>query len=606
MVLQNTLGRGRYNGECMKEVNYMGRKFLREFFRKNAGSYLAGIALMLISTRIRLYYPEYVGDATDYLASGGADWAGLSRFIYPLIAVALISFAGAYVWRYLIVGNARKLQRELSALVFSNFQELSQSFYNKRKTGDLIAYNINDVNAVRMAFGPALIMSINGFAMISISTLGMVQRLGGWTTFQILAPIPVVVVAMVLLGKQIRARFRKVQEAFGSISDRVNENINGIRVIKAYVQEDQEMERFMDLSQTMALRNLSMVRVSGLLNPMVQAGFAVSYGLFFMVCGPLVVNGTISLGDFTAVANYLNMMLIPVMFIGRIINVIQRGMASMGRLDELLDYPHEITDGSGLAADMKSGQIDIVDLDFMYPGTEVPVLRDLTIHLPNGKSLGILGETGSGKTTLVNLLMKVYNVPDGKIFLDGQDINDYTLPVLLDHIGYVPQDNFLFHDTIDANIRFFKDIYTRDQVIQAAKDAHINKSIAGLPDGYDTILGERGVNLSGGQKQRISIARALIRHPMILILDDALSAVDTVTEAKILARLRKLRADRTTVIVAHRISAVMACDEILVLDENTIRERGTHEELLERRGLYFDIYNSQYKDRIKDTEEADA
>lgn len=584
----------------------MGKKFLRQFFKENKWSYILGILLMVVSTRIRLLYPEFVGDATDYLASGGSEWSGLSYYIYMLILVAVIGFIGAYIWRYLIVGNARKLQRDLSALVFSNFQELSQSFYNKRKTGDLIAYNINDVNAVRMAFGPALIMSINGFAMMTIAIMGMVNRLGGITTLKILAPIPFIVFAMVKLGRTIRARFRKVQEAFGSISDRVNENINGIRVIKAYVQEDEEVERFMDLSENSAFRNVSMVRVSGLLNPMVQSGFAVSFGLFFIICGPMVVDGRITIGDFTAVANYLNMMLRPVMFIGRIINVLQRGMASMSRLDDVLNHPHEITDGTGKAKAMNSGSLDIVNLNFKYPGTDAMVLEDINISLPTGKSLGVLGETGSGKTTLVNLLMKVYNVPDGTIFIDGQDINDYTLDVLLDNVSYVPQDNFLFHDTIDENIRFFKDNYTKEEVVQAAKDAHIHHSIAALPKGYETELGERGVNLSGGQKQRISIARALIRDPKILILDDALSAVDTVTEAKILKRFKEIRTDKSTVIVAHRISAVIDCDEIIVLDGQFIKERGTHEELLERRGLYFDIYNSQYKDRLGEDEELDA
>lgn len=576
----------------------MGKQFIRDFFRRNAVTYIGGILLMLVSTRIRLLYPEYVGDATDYLASGGFEWSGLRYYIIMLIVVAVIAFAGAYVWRYLIIGNARKLQRELSALVFSNFQELSQAFYNKRKTGDLIAYNINDINAVRMAFGPALVMSINGFAMLAISAMGMAQRVGYSATLRILLPIPFVIFIMVRLGAAIRQRFRLVQEAFGTISDRVNENINGIRVIKAFVQEEKEVEKFVLLSKDMAWRNMSMVRVSGLLNPLVQTGFAVSYGLFFLTCGPMVVAGSISLGDFAAAANYLNMMLMPVMFLGRIINAIQRGLASMGRLDELLNHPHEIADGTGKATNIESGRIDIQNLDFTYPGTKAPVLQDITIHLQNGKSLGILGETGSGKTTLVNLLLKVYNVPDSTIFLDGQDINDFPLKVLREAIGYVPQDNFLFHDTIDANIRFFKDIYSKEQVVEAARDAQIHESIAGLPEGYETELGERGVNLSGGQKQRISIARALIRDPRILILDDALSAVDTVTEGEILARFKKIRSGKTTVIVAHRISAVLACDEIIVLEDRRIKERGTHEELLERRGLYHDIYNSQYKDRI--------
>ena len=584
----------------------MGKKFLRQFFKENKWTYIIGIILMLVSTRIRLLYPEFVGDATDYLASGGSEWSGLSYYIYMLILVAVVGFIGAYIWRYLIVGNARKLQRDLSALVFSNFQELSQSFYNQRKTGDLIAYNINDVNAVRMAFGPALIMSINGFAMMVIAVMGMVNRVGGLTSLKILAPIPFIVFLMIKLGRTIRSRFRKVQEAFGSISDRVNENINGIRVIKAYVQENEEVERFMDLSENSAFRNVSMVRVSGMLNPIVQSGFAVSFGLFFVICGPMVVHGEMTIGDFTAVANYLNMMLRPVMFIGRIINVLQRGMASMSRLDDVLNHPHEITDGTGKAKEMNSGSLDIVDLDFAYPGTEAIVLKDINISLPTGKSLGILGETGSGKTTLVNLLMKVYNVPDETILIDGQDINDYTLDVLLENVSYVPQDNFLFNDTIDENIRFFKDNYTKEEVIQAAKDAHIHESIAALPKGYETELGDRGVNLSGGQKQRISIARALIRDPKILILDDALSAVDTVTEAKILKRFKEVRTDKSTIIVAHRISAVIDCDEIVVLDGQSIKERGTHEELLERRGLYFDIYNSQYKDRLGEDEELNA
>lgn len=584
----------------------MGKKFLRQFFKENKWTYIIGIILMLVSTRIRLLYPEFVGDATDYLASGGSEWSGLSYYIYMLILVAVVGFIGAYIWRYLIVGNARKLQRDLSALVFSNFQELSQSFYNQRKTGDLIAYNINDVNAVRMAFGPALIMSINGFAMMVIAVMGMVNRVGGLTSLKILAPIPFIVFLMIKLGRTIRSRFRKVQEAFGSISDRVNENINGIRVIKAYVQENEEVERFMDLSENSAFRNVSMVRVSGMLNPIVQSGFAVSFGLFFVICGPMVVHGEMTIGDFTAVANYLNMMLRPVMFIGRIINVLQRGMASMSRLDDVLNHPHEITDGTGKAKEMNSGSLDIVDLDFAYPGTEAIVLKDINISLPTGKSLGILGETGSGKTTLVNLLMKVYNVPDETILIDGQDINDYTLDVLLENVSYVPQDNFLFNDTIDENIRFFKDNYSKEEVIQAAKDAHIHESIAALPKGYETELGDRGVNLSGGQKQRISIARALIRDPKILILDDALSAVDTVTEAKILKRFKEVRTDKSTIIVAHRISAVIDCDEIVVLDGQSIKERGTHEELLERRGLYFDIYNSQYKDRLGEDEELNA
>ncbi len=577
----------------------MGLDFIKKFMRKHWISYSAGVILMLITTRVRLLYPDYLGKATDLMVSSGFTWQGLRQYILLIILISVISFIGSYYWRYLVIGNSRYMEKELRELVFTNFQALSQSFYNKRKTGDLIAYGINDVNAVRMTFGPALIMSINGVAIIGISISGLIEKIGLARGLQVLIPIPIVVIAMLKMGTAIRERFRRVQESFGTISDRVNENINGIRVIKAYVQEETEVDKFEVLSRDMADKNISMVKVSGLLNPVIQTGFAVTFGIFFLVCGPMAIRGEITVGDFVAGINYLNMMMMPITSIGRIINIMQRGMASLGRIDEILEYPHEITDGTGKATEFKTGKVDIEDLDFTYPGTDREVLKDITLHLPNGKSLGIIGATGSGKTTLVSLLLKTYNVPDGKIFIDDKDINDYTLALLRDNIGYVPQDNFLFHDTISENIKFFKDIYSEEDVHNAAKDAQIYDSIVSLDKGFDTILGDRGVNLSGGQKQRISIARALIRNPKILILDDALSAVDTVTESKILKRLKEIRKDKSTIIIAHRISAVMGCDEIIVLDDGKIMERGSHKELLEKKGgMYSGIYSSQFEDTV--------
>lgn len=576
----------------------MGLKFIKDFMKSHWFKYLLGIILMLLSTRIRLLYPEYLGKATDLMVSNSFTVEGLKRYIFLIILTAVIAFIGAYIWRFIIVGNSRDMEKELRELVFTNFQKLSQAFYNRRKTGDLIAYAINDVNAVRMTFGPALIMSINGLAMIGISIFGLMGKIGTIRALIVLIPIPIVVITMVLMGKKIRERFRQVQAAFGAISDRVNENINGIRVIKAYVQEQSEVDKFMKLSDDMAYKNLAMVKVSGLLNPVIQTGFAITFGIFFLICGPLAIEKKLTVGDFVAGVNYLNMMLMPIASIGRIINIMQRGMASLGRIDEILEYPHEIVDGTGSATEFNTGSLKINDLDFSYPGTGKIVLKDINIDLPNGHSLGIIGSTGAGKTSLVNLILKTYNVPDGKIYIDGKDINDYSLSLLRDNIGYVPQDNFLFHDTISRNIRFFKDIYTEDQVFKAAKDAQIYDSIMVLEKGFDTELGDRGVNLSGGQKQRISIARALIRDPKILILDDALSAVDTLTESKILKRLKEIRKERTSIIIAHRISAVMYCDEIIVIEGNEIKERGTHEELIGKGGIYSGIYNSQFKDVI--------
>lgn len=572
----------------------MGKKFFKEFFYRHRYSYLIGITVMLLATYIRNQYPALLGKAADVMVSKDFTWNALFNVIFWIIGISVLSFIGAYIWRNLLMGNARSLETELRELIFKNFQALSQSFYNKRKTGDLIAYAINDVNAVRMTFGPVLVMSINGFAVLFIAMQKIVSTIGYKTSLIILSPIPVVIFFIIRLGYLIRARFRIVQQSFGDISDRVNENINGIRVIKAYVQEDEEVLKFKELSNKMAKANQDMIKVSGLLNPIIQIGFALSFTLYLIIAGKEAVKGEITLGNFIAVNGYLAMMLMPVTSIGRIINILQRGMASMQRIDEILDYPHEIVDGVGDIKEMETGEVEIKDLDFVYPGTDKKVLEDFNIKIPNGHSLGIIGPTGFGKTTLVNLLLKTYNVEDGKIFIGGHDINEYSLGVLRSNIGYVPQDNFLFHDTISENIKFFKDIYSEEEVMNATKDAFIYDSIEKLPDKFNTSLGERGVNLSGGQKQRISIARALIRDPKVLILDDALSAVDTVTESKILKRFKEVRKNKTTLIIAHRISAVKDCDEIIVLDGNKIAERGTHEELINKGGIYNDIFKSQY------------
>jgi len=586
------------NGIITLEGNKLGNKFLKDFIKRNALTYVLGIALMLLSTYIRLLYPKYMGEAADLLVSNSFTEGEIIRLIFLIILVAVTAFIGAYIWRFLIIGNGRKLERELRTLVFTNFQELSQAFYNKRKTGDLIAYAINDVNAVRLTFGPVLIMSINGMAIILISIFNIFQTVGLKTGAMILSPIPLAVAAMALLGGLIRKRFALVQKAFGTISDRVNENINGIRVIKAYVQEEAEIEKFSLLSKDMYEKNMDMVKISGLLNPLVTTAFGAAFGVFFLICAPMAVRKEISVGEFIVIANYLNMMLMPITSIGRIINVFQRGMASLDRINELLDYPNEISDGSDPEASINSGKIEINDLTFSYPGTYKEVLKDIKLYLPSGKSLGIIGDTGSGKTTLINLLLKTYNVPDNKILIDGTDINRFPLKALRESIGYVPQENFLFHDTASQNIRFFKDSYKESEVYNAAKAAEIYDSISELKDGFETELGERGVNLSGGQKQRIGIARALIRDPHILILDDSLSAVDTITESRILNNLKELRKDKTTIIIAHRISSVMSCDEILVMGKGEIKERGSHNDLLQKGGLYGEIYESQYKDTI--------
>ena len=571
----------------------MDKNILMGFILKHKVSYIIGLVFMFLSSYVQTLFPKVLGSTVDILKSDGFETAGVYINIAFILLIAAGTFAFTYIWRNLVIGNARKLECHIREILFDHFQILSPEFYNQRKTGDLIAYAINDINAVRQTLGPALSMAINGIVVCVISIYSMTQAINWQLTLLALVPIPIMVCIMIHIGKLVKKRFKKVQETFAAISDRVNENINGMRVIKAYVQEEKEVERFEELNNRMVEANLSMVRTSAFLSPLIELCFTVSFVFNLVWGGNMVLNSNISLGDFIAFNGYLTMILAPVLSIGQVITILQRGMASLGRLNEILGVAPQIKD-TGAIRQLPQDIIIINKLTFTYPGADKPALKDISLTIQGGHTLGIIGRTGSGKSTLTSLLLKMYQLPKGYISFGGRDINEYTLESLRSGIGVVPQDNFLFHASIMDNICFFKDIYSLAEVEQAAKDSCIYDSILEFPDGFDTVLGERGVNLSGGQKQRISIARALVRKSEVLVLDDALSAVDTVTEAKILENLRRLRKNKTTIIVASRISAVMQADEIIVLDKGKICERGTHEQLLERGGIYDEIFRYQY------------
>ncbi len=571
----------------------MDKNILMGFILKHKVSYIIGLVFMFLSSYVQTLFPKVLGGTVDILRSVGFDKASVYLNIAFILLIAVGTFAFTYIWRNLVIGNARKLECHIREILFDHFQILSPEFYSQRKTGDLIAYAINDINAVRQTLGPALSMAINGIVVCVISIYSMTQAINWQLTLLALVPIPVMVCIMIHIGKLVKKRFKKVQETFAAISDRVNENINGMRVIKAYVQEEKEVERFEELNNRMVEANLSMVRTSAFLAPLIELCFTVSFVFNLIWGGNMVLAGNISLGDFIAFNGYLTMILAPVLSIGQVITILQRGMASLGRLNEILGVAPQIKD-TGAIRQLPQDIIKINKLTFTYPGADRPALKDISLTIQGGHTLGIIGRTGSGKSTLISLLLKMYQLPKGHISFGSRDINEYTLESLRSGIGVVPQDNFLFHASIMDNICFFKDIYSLAEVEQAAKDSCIYDSILEFPDGFDTVLGERGVNLSGGQKQRISIARALVRKSEVLVLDDALSAVDTVTEAKILENLRRLRKNKTTIIVASRISAVMQADEIIVLDKGKICERGTHEQLLERGGIYDEIFRYQY------------
>lgn len=567
------------------------------FMIKNKITYIVGLFFMFLASYTASLFPKLLGKTVDIMKENNFELSDVKRNVLYIMAVAAVSFGCTYIWRNLVMRNTRYLECHLREALFKHMQLLSPEFYNRRKTGDLIAYAINDINAVRMSLGPATAMSINGIVLCTASIYSMSQAINWRLTVISLLPIPVIIFFMTKIGGSVQRRFKKVQESFGAISDRVQENIYGIRVIKAYVQEESEVENFEKLNSEMMEANLSMVRTSSLLSPVIETCFSVSFVMNLIIGGNMVLNNTISVGDFIAFNTYLAMIMSPITSIGRVINIFQRGAASFKRLSEILEIEPAVKDGDAGISSPIQGEIEIRNLDFSYPGAKEKALENISLSIPRGYTVGIIGRTGSGKSTLANLLLKLYNVEKEKIFIDGIDINDYTLETLREGFGYVPQDNFLFSATIKDNITFFKETYNNLQVENAAKVSCIYDSIIELPEGFDTMLGERGVNISGGQKQRVSMARAFIKNPSILILDDSLSAVDTITEGQILKNFTKFRKEKTTIVIAHKISSVMNADLIIVLDKGEICERGTHQELIEDRGLYYELYEEQSKDR---------
>lgn len=573
---------------------------LNVFLKKYSFSYIIGIIFLLSHIYLSSLGPKILGRIFDALEAHGFNKDTIFYYLGMLILISMTGFVTRFSWRYLIMGNSRKLECYLREELFKHFQTLPVEFYQERKTGDLLAYGINDVSAVRMGFGPGLANITNSIGMSIIVILSMSQSINPKLTFYSLVPVPVIIYLMIKIGSLIRRRFSIVQENFAAISDRVQENISGIRVIKAYVQEKEEVEKFQILNDNMRESNIKMVRVSSLLTPMMELCFGFSFMISLIYGSSLVKSNIISLGDFIAFNGYLTMIIRPIRSIGRVINISQRGMASYKRLDSIFKVKSDILHNTGDPNLVEvNGDIEFRNLTFKYKNAEEPVLRKINLKIEKGKTLGIIGDTGSGKTTLVDILLRLYNIDRGMVLINGRDINDYSLNVLRENIGYVPQDNFLFSASIKESINFSRDIYSDEEIAEATKLSCIYDNIQDFTNGFDTIVGERGVNLSGGQKQRLSIARAIIKQPNVLIFDDALSAVDTKTEDKILEHFKEIMNGNTGIIIGHRISSIKDADEIVVMSHGQIVEQGCHEELIEKRGHYFKIFKDQYKEEAE-------
>ncbi|HKW66307.1 MAG TPA: ABC transporter ATP-binding protein [Terriglobales bacterium] len=561
------------------------------YFRKHRWAYALGSVCVLMQNGIAVLIPLLIGRAFDHLKNG------VSRqqlFIDAALVLGVWCAKGIFLYlnRKVVISISREIEFEMRNDLFQHLESLSYSFYQRTRTGDIMARATNDLNAVRNLLGPAIMYSANTI-VFTVASLYFMVRISPSLTLFAFAPLPIVSIVVQYFGRQIHERFERIQAMFSDISARAQENFSAARVIRAYVQEEAEISNFEVANKEYINRSLKLVRLMGMLWPTLTTLLGFAIVLVLWLGGRQTIQGHMSLGNFVAFLTYMVQLTWPVIALGWVINIFQRGTASLARIDEIMKEKPEVVDqaASTNAPATVGGEIEFRGLNFAYNGT--PVLRDVNLHIPAGSSLAIVGPTGSGKSTLVSLIPRIYDAPAGSLLLDGRPVTDFPLDTLRRSIGFVPQETFLFSDTVQENIALGTEQSNLEQVRLAAQGASIAADIENFPEQYATTVGERGITLSGGQKQRTAIARAIIRNPRILILDDALSSVDTQTEDKILNHLREIMRGRTTIFISHRVSTVRNADRIAVLHGGHIVELGTHDELIARNGYYTDLYNKQ-------------
>jgi len=553
---------------------------------------LLGTLCVFGTNGIWVLFPQVLKKAINALQAG-ITTRQLVYYSLMLIAVAAGKGLFQFLTRWIVIGVSRDIEFDLRNDLFKHLETLSYSYYQKNRTGDIMARATNDLNAVRMLLGPAIMYSANTLVFTALA-LTFMTRISMKLTLWAFLPLPIVSIVVQYFGRRIHERFERIQAMFSDISARAQENFSGARIVRAFSQEEAEIEQFEGANQEYINRSLKLVRLMGMLWPTLETSLGLAVVLVLWLGGREVIAGRMDVGQFVAFNTYMVQLTWPIIALGWVINIFQRGTASMGRINEILAAQPDITDSPEvLQRPVKEirGEIEFRHLSFGYEGTKV--LKDINLKVPEGTSLAIVGPTGSGKSTLVDLIPRVYEAPRGAVLIDGRPIRDFPLETLRQNIGFVPQETFLFSDTIRENIAFGVESATDEQIHESAEGASIAKDIESFPEGYKTMVGERGITLSGGQKQRTAIARALIRNPRILVLDDALSSVDTYTEERILEHLREVMKGRTTIFISHRVSTVRNADQIAVLHDGRIVELGRHDDLLDRGGYYAELYNKQ-------------
>jgi ATP-binding cassette subfamily B multidrug efflux pump len=570
-------------------------RFMLSYVGNHKVSVAAGVFVLMVVDLFQLIIPRVVQRVIDMLGEQSFSSSLVLRNTLLIVGLALGMVVLRFFWRLFIIGSARKIEKEVREDMFTHLQGLDFTYFNKSKTGSIMALMVNDVNAIRMATGPSFIALTDAVFMGTLSLFFMLTINVRLTIFAVL-PLPGILFMIARFGPLIQRRFKAVQETFAEISSVAQEAFSGIRVVKGFAQEKHEIMEFAEKSEGYVEKNLKLINVWGLFFPTITLLANLSLAILYLVGGRSVITGSLSFGEFISFAMYINLLVWPVIAIGWVFNLLQRGIASSKRILELLDTQTDIVDrGTAQVPFVEiEGKIEIKDLTFMYPGEKRTVLDHIDLSVPAGSTLGIMGRPGSGKSTLVSLLFRLFPVAHGRIFLDDIEIHEYPLVVLRGFIGYVPQDPFLFSDTIKNNIAFGHDNGSDNaEIVRIARVTGIYDEVMEFGDRFETIVGERGITLSGGQKQRISIARALYKDPRILVLDDAFSAVDAVKEKEILENIRKEMVGRTIFIISHRVSTIMDCNRILILDNGRIAEQGTHAELIAGEGYYRSLFELQ-------------